>query len=58
MKALQAVLHRWSRAQASPEDVSDSYVQFGVEFNAVVLAFKGYDIPTRYAAPPLARVVR
>ena len=57
MKALQAVLHRWSRAQASPEDVSDSYVQFGVEFNAVVLAFKGYDIPTRYAAPPLVRVV-
>jgi len=46
MKALQAALHRWSRTQASPEDVSDCYVQFGVEFNAVVLAFKGYDIPT------------
>lgn len=49
MKALEAALHRWSCAQASPEDVSNCYVQFGVEFNAVVHAFEGYDIPTRYA---------
>lgn len=51
MKALEAALHRWSLAQATPEDVSDRYVQFGVEFNAVVHAFEGYDIPTRYAPP-------
>ncbi|KAG8220787.1 hypothetical protein J3R82DRAFT_2222 [Butyriboletus roseoflavus] len=45
MKALEAALHRWSCAQATPEDVSDCYVQFGVEFNALVHAFEGYDIP-------------
>ena len=50
MKTLEAALHRWSCAQASPEDVSDCYVQFGVEFNAVIHAFEAYDIPTRYAA--------
>lgn len=50
MKALETALHRWSCAYASPEDVSDCYVQFGVEFNAVVYAFEGYDIPTRRVA--------
>ena len=55
MKALEAALHRWSRAQATPEDVSDCYVQFGVEFNAVVRAFVGYDIPMR-CAPPLLHI--
>lgn len=53
MKALEAALHRWSCAQAKPEDVSNCYVQFGVEFNALVHAFEGYDIPTRCAALPL-----
>ncbi|KAG9312789.1 hypothetical protein JVU11DRAFT_6203 [Chiua virens] len=46
MKALEAALQRWSCAQASTEDVSNCYVQFGVEFNAVLNAFEGYDIPT------------
>lgn len=50
MKALEAALHRWSCAQATPEDVSNCYVQFGVEFNALVHAFEGYDIPTKYVA--------
>lgn len=49
MKALEAALHRWSCAQATPEDVSKCYVQFGVEFNAVIHAFEGYDIPTKCA---------
>jgi len=59
MKALEAALHRWSRAQATPEDVSDCYVQFGVEFNAVVRAFEGYDIPTSdlHAIPTQLRSV-
>jgi len=46
MKALESALHRWSRGQATSQDVSDCYVQFGVEFNAVVHAFESYDIPT------------
>ncbi|KAH0836504.1 hypothetical protein J3R83DRAFT_8142 [Lanmaoa asiatica] len=46
MKSLEAALHRWSCAQATPEHVSDCYVQFGVEFNALVRAFQGYDIQT------------
>ncbi|KAI9573915.1 hypothetical protein HD554DRAFT_2012730 [Boletus coccyginus] len=59
MKALEAALHRWSLAQATPEDVSDRYVQFGVEFNAVVHAFEGYDIPTSdlHAIPTQLRSV-
>ncbi|KAF8449259.1 hypothetical protein L210DRAFT_945143 [Boletus edulis BED1] len=46
MKALESALHRWSRGQATSKDVSDCYVQFGVEFNAVIHAFESYDIPT------------
>jgi len=46
MQALEAALYRWGSTQATPDDVSNCYVQFGVEFNAVVQAFKGYDIPT------------
>lgn len=51
MKALEAALFRWSGGEASPDDVSKCYVQFGVEFNAVVRAFEGYNIPMRCATP-------
>ncbi|KAF9220019.1 hypothetical protein BS17DRAFT_788439, partial [Gyrodon lividus] len=39
-------LRLWSYHQATPEQVSDCYMQFGVEFNVIVRAFEGYDIPT------------
>lgn len=51
MKALETALHRWGRTEAAPENVSDCYVQFGVQFQAVIHAFEGYDIPTGYARP-------
>ena len=46
MKHIQETLRLWSLAQASPEQVSDCYMQFGVEFNAIVRAFEGYGIGT------------
>ncbi|KAF8552218.1 hypothetical protein OG21DRAFT_1486354 [Imleria badia] len=46
MQALETALHRWARAQATPADVSNCYVQWGIEFNAVIHAFEGYDIHT------------
>ncbi|KAH7885675.1 hypothetical protein F5I97DRAFT_1130498 [Phlebopus sp. FC_14] len=46
MKSMQETLRLWSINQATPERVSDCYMQFGVEFNTIVRAFEGYDIPT------------
>ncbi|KAF9218105.1 hypothetical protein BS17DRAFT_650196, partial [Gyrodon lividus] len=46
MKRIQESLRLWSYHQATPEQVSDCYMQFGVEFNVIVRAFEGYDIPT------------
>ncbi|KAF9244214.1 hypothetical protein BU15DRAFT_42269, partial [Melanogaster broomeanus] len=46
MKGIQDSLRLWSSQQATPEQVSDCYMQFGVEFNIIVRAFEGYDIPT------------
>ncbi|KAI5986026.1 hypothetical protein EDC04DRAFT_2589978, partial [Pisolithus marmoratus] len=39
-------LRLWSLSQATPEQVSDCYMQFGVEFNVIVRAFEGYGIGT------------
>ncbi|KAG6329034.1 hypothetical protein ID866_10055 [Astraeus odoratus] len=46
MKSIQETLRLWSLSQASPEQVSDCFVQFGVEFNVIVKAFEGYGIGT------------
>lgn len=46
MKAIQESLRLWSFSQATPEQVSDCYMQFGVQFNAIVKAFEGYGIGT------------
>jgi len=58
MKNLQSTLTLWSTSRASPDAVSDAYMQFGVGFNAVVWAFEGsgvdtsdlHQIPTRLRA--------
>lgn len=46
MKHIQETLRLWSLGQASPEQVSDCYMQFGVEFNVIVHAFEEYGIGT------------
>lgn len=46
MKGIQESLRLWSLSQATPEQVSDCYMQFGVEFNVIVRAFDGYGIGT------------
>ncbi|KAL4062355.1 hypothetical protein V8B97DRAFT_1876303 [Scleroderma yunnanense] len=46
MKQIQETLRLWSLEQASPEQVSDCFMQFGVEFNVIVRAFEGYGIGT------------
>ncbi|KAI6167250.1 hypothetical protein EDD17DRAFT_1539278 [Pisolithus thermaeus] len=46
MKAIQESLRLWSLSQATPEQVSDCYMHFGVQFNAIVKAFEGYGIGT------------
>lgn len=46
MKHIQETLRLWSLEQASPEQVSDCYMQFGVEFNVIVRAFEEYGIGT------------
>ena len=56
MKHIQETLRLWSLEQASPEQVSDCYMQFGVEFNVIVRAFEEYGIGTGYVPllpPPL-----
>lgn len=46
MKTLQSTLSLWSTSRASPDAVSDAYMQFGVGFNAVVWAFEGSEVDT------------
>lgn len=46
MKGIQESLRLWSFSQATPKQVSDCYMQFGVEFNVIVRAFEGYGIGT------------
>ena len=48
MKHIQETLRLWSLEQASSEQVSDCYMQFGVEFNVIVRAFEEYGIGTGY----------
>lgn len=46
MKNLQSALTHWSTSRASPDAVSDAYMQFGAGFNAAVYAFQGCGIDT------------
>jgi len=46
MKNLQSALTHWSISRASPDAVSDAYMQFGTGFNAAVSAFQGCGIDT------------
>ncbi|KAG1724829.1 uncharacterized protein EDB91DRAFT_1209272 [Suillus paluster] len=46
MKNLQSTLTLWSTSRASPDAVSDAYMQFGVGFNAVVWAFERSGVNT------------
>ncbi|KAG1841243.1 hypothetical protein DFJ58DRAFT_77115 [Suillus subalutaceus] len=50
MKTLQSTLNLWSTSRASPDAVSDAYMQFGVGFNAVVWAFEGSEVDTSDSA--------
>ncbi|EGN91892.1 hypothetical protein SERLA73DRAFT_191857 [Serpula lacrymans var. lacrymans S7.3] len=45
-KQIQESLQRWGAHQASEDQVSDCYVQFGAQFNATVEAFTYYNIDT------------
>lgn len=59
MKNLQSTLTLWSTSRASPDAVSDAYMQFGVGFNAVVWAFQGSGVDTSdlHQIPARLRIV-
>ncbi|KAG2357871.1 hypothetical protein BDR07DRAFT_1379820 [Suillus spraguei] len=52
MKNLQSTLTLWSTSRASPDAVSDAYMQFGVGFNTVVMAFGVSGVDTSCVLPP------